>query len=282
MIIANSSRILSAVSRLTIRSIAVDHAQQSVIYTRNESFIVEQAKPNDAGRIIDFLANVFTFTEPHCRALGMTSEESKPFIAMIAEKCLPYGLSCVVTEERSKQLAAVRLFGIIARDDSPQEPIQLPAKAQIIARLLDETKKGFWDMVDVSVRRVVAREITSVSKQHMHKGIATFLLSHLLDESNVRRLDVQGIISEASSIQNQRLLRKAGYEAYNEIKHSEYLDENGIISEASSIQNQRLLRKAGYEAYNEIKHSEYLDENGHRIFNCDDGTDRIVLFFKKL
>ncbi|VDM42821.1 unnamed protein product [Toxocara canis] len=205
---------------------------------------------------------------PSLKALGMTSEESKPFIAMIAEKCLPYGLSCVVTEERSKQLAAVRLFGIIARDDSPQvyevlskrriknlnaqgdnivEPIQLPAKAQIIARLLDETKKGFWDMVDVSVRRVVAREITSVSKQHMHKGIATFLLSHLLDESNVRRLDVQG-----------------------------------IISEASSIQNQRLLRKAGYEAYNEIKHSEYLDENGHRIFNCDDGTDRIVLFFKKL
>lgn len=32
----------------------------------------------------------------------------------------------------------------------------------------------------------------------------------------------------------------------------------------------------------EIKHSEYLDEYGRQIFKCDDGTDRIMLFYKRL
>lgn len=72
------------------------------------------------------------------------------------------------------------------------EAIELPPKMRIISDLLELTKKGFWEMVDGSVRRVVTREITSVKQQHMRKGIATFLLSHLLDEHNIRRLDVQG------------------------------------------------------------------------------------------
>uniref|UniRef100_A0A914S1G7 Uncharacterized protein n=1 Tax=Parascaris equorum TaxID=6256 RepID=A0A914S1G7_PAREQ len=55
----------------------------------------------------------------------------------------------------------------------------------------------------------------------------------------------------------------------------------GIKSEATSLANQKLLYKNGYRILKEIKHSEYLDEYGHQIFKCDDGTDRIVLFYKR-
>lgn len=56
----------------------------------------------------------------------------------------------------------------------------------------------------------------------------------------------------------------------------------GIKSEATSLANQKLLYKNGYRMLKEIKHSEYLDEYGRQIFKCDDGTDRIMLFYKRL
>uniref|UniRef100_A0A915B0A0 aralkylamine N-acetyltransferase n=1 Tax=Parascaris univalens TaxID=6257 RepID=A0A915B0A0_PARUN len=250
LLMKTSMRILHTLRTTTLRASTMEYcsnwAVQSIIYAGRETFIIETAKQSDVSRIADFLTSVFTFTEPHCRALGMTPDEAKPFITAMAEKCIPHGLSCLVTEDRSKELAAVRLFGVAGREDDSEEAIELSPKMRIISNLLELTKEGFWEMVDGNVRRVVTREITSVKQQHMRKGIATFLLSYLLDEHNIRRLDVQG-----------------------------------IISEASSIENQRLLRKAGYEVYKEVKHVNYVDRNGHRIFNCDDGTDRIILFFKK-
>lgn len=50
----------------------------------------------------------------------MTPEEAKPFITVMAEKCIPHGLSCLVTEDRSKELAAVRLFGVAGREDDAE------------------------------------------------------------------------------------------------------------------------------------------------------------------
>lgn len=71
-------------------------------------------------------------------------------------------------------------------------PIRLSKNAQRIADFLNETKRDFWNQVESDVNRVITREITSVSDKYMRKGIATFLVSHLLDSDTVKRLDAQG------------------------------------------------------------------------------------------
>uniref|UniRef100_A0A0N5AUV7 Phage protein n=1 Tax=Syphacia muris TaxID=451379 RepID=A0A0N5AUV7_9BILA len=111
-------------------------------------------------------------------------------------------------------------------------------------------QQRFWKTVDADVNQIIWRDITSVRGKHMRKGIARFLASYLITTENITKLNVQGEFS-------------------------------GIASEASSIANQKLLEKQGYNRMFEIMHIEILDANGKRIFNCDDGTDRIVLFFKK-
>uniref|UniRef100_A0A0M3HY75 aralkylamine N-acetyltransferase n=1 Tax=Ascaris lumbricoides TaxID=6252 RepID=A0A0M3HY75_ASCLU len=222
---------------------------RSVIYiAKNERFCVRTATLSHLDRMVDFLANVFIEKEPLARAMRLRRDEAIDMLLYIARRCIPMGLSCIVNEEHSDEIVAVRLFGVAQRDDLPEQlPIRLSKNAQRIADFLNETKRDFWNQVEPDVNRVITREITSVSDKYMRKGIATFLVSHLLDSDTVKRLDAQGIKSEATSLANQKLLYKNGY---------------------------RMLK--------EIKHSEYLDEYGRQIFNCDDGTDRIMLFYKRL
>uniref|UniRef100_A0A914ZIH4 aralkylamine N-acetyltransferase n=2 Tax=Parascaris univalens TaxID=6257 RepID=A0A914ZIH4_PARUN len=220
----------------------------SAVYTaKNERFFVQTATLSHLDRMVDFLVNVFIEKEPLARAMHLRHDEAVDLLRYTARRCIPFGLSCIVNEMHSDEIVAVRLFGVAQRDDPPEQlPIGLSKNAQRIADFLNATKRDFWNQVERDVRRVITREITSVSDKHMRKGIATFLVSHLLDSDNIARLNVQGIKSEATSLANQKLLYKNGY---------------------------RILK--------EIKHSEYLDEYGHQIFKCDDGTDRIVLFYKR-
>ncbi|VDN21984.1 unnamed protein product [Gongylonema pulchrum] len=57
---------------------------------------------------------------------------------------------------------------------------------------------------------------------------------------------------------------------------------DGLVSEASSLANQELLRKKGYEELARIEHSTITDKHGKQIINCDDGTTAMILFFKRI
>ncbi|PIC34218.1 hypothetical protein B9Z55_013938 [Caenorhabditis nigoni] len=59
------------------------------------------------------------------------------------------------------------------------------------------------------------------------------------------------------------------------------VEASGIVAEASSLANQILLSKRGYETVAATLLASRLDSNGNQILVCEDGTDRVNLVFKE-
>lgn len=55
---------------------------------------------------------------------------------------------------------------------------------------------------------------------------------------------------------------------------------HGLMSEASSLANQELLRREGYVEIGRLDYAEIRDESGKQLIHCDDGTDAMISFFK--
>lgn len=107
-------------------------------------------------------------------------------------------------------------------------------------------KKDFWQLVPTNVNRVIRREITSVSRAYRRMGIAKELVHWRLNDERLRAMNIDGFVSEASSLANQQLLLHNGYRVLKTIMHEDYRDE----------------------------------KTGQRIFNCHDGTDRMSMCFR--
>ena len=62
------------------------------------------------------------------------------------------------------------------------------------------------------------------------------------------------------------------------------IDQNipGLFGAAVAHKSQKMCPQMGYLVLKEILHKNWLDKNGNRIFNCDDGTDRIQLNYMPL
>ncbi|CAI5451376.1 unnamed protein product [Caenorhabditis angaria] len=57
---------------------------------------------------------------------------------------------------------------------------------------------------------------------------------------------------------------------------------SGIAAEVSSFANQCLMDKRGYKHINEILLNTEVDEiTKEPLIKCDDGTDRVILMYKK-
>jgi GNAT superfamily N-acetyltransferase len=56
----------------------------------------------------------------------------------------------------------------------------------------------------------------------------------------------------------------------------------GAVTEASAFNSQQLFNKLGYETLKEIYHKDWTSDDGRRIFNCKDGTEKIILCYKPL
>ncbi|GMT21694.1 hypothetical protein PFISCL1PPCAC_12991, partial [Pristionchus fissidentatus] len=75
--------------------------------------------------------------------------------------------------------------------------------------------------------QVLRREITFVHKDHQRQGIAQHLVHLGLDFDQLRDSGFDGIMSQASSIANQTLLSKNGYEELAKSDRKDYVWSNG-------------------------------------------------------
>ncbi|RCN44434.1 hypothetical protein ANCCAN_09571 [Ancylostoma caninum] len=143
------------------------------------------AKMCDLPDLVDMCTTSFIQAEPHSKALSITAEGTRGVFENIVAKALHYPYSYRIHEKVSF--------------------------LQQATQILDESKKTFWELVDPYVEKVIRREITYVIPQHQRKGIANYLIHLGLDFQELRNQGFHGLVSEATSLANQRLLAKHGY-----------------------------------------------------------------------
>ncbi|CAJ0597431.1 unnamed protein product [Cylicocyclus nassatus] len=160
-----------------------------------QAFDFIPAKSADLPDIVDLCTKSFMYEEPHSKALGAKPEIMKPLFEYIVAKSLQHPYSYRIHEKKTRNLIGFRLLSIGHRDHSLEiEPIT------------------FVEPSDPALKRLfLRREITHVVPKHQRKGIANYLLHLGLDFDELRKQGIQGIVSEASSLANQRLLDKHGY-----------------------------------------------------------------------
>ncbi|KAK5969569.1 hypothetical protein GCK32_009020, partial [Trichostrongylus colubriformis] len=70
-------------------------------------------------------------------------------------------------------------------------------------------------------------EISSVGKPYQRQGIATKMMNFSFSSEKLERYEIDGIMSETSSIANQRLLAKYGFKPLKVIRLADWKDAQG-------------------------------------------------------
>ncbi|CAJ0568557.1 unnamed protein product, partial [Mesorhabditis spiculigera] len=168
-----------------------------------------QATPADLPQIVDMCVEGFSAIEPHLKAWKI-GKEARPLFELIGANALKHRFSYKLIEQDSQELVGFRLFSLGRRDDPELQ--------------LDGMKlhPGL-----PHINKLIRREITFVVPELQRKGIANRLAHHGLDFPSLKADGVQGLISEASSLANQELLRKKGYRLIAQVPQS-YYDRHGI------------------------------------------------------
>ncbi|CAL2040401.1 unnamed protein product [Caenorhabditis brenneri] len=136
----------------------------------------------------------------------------------------------------------------VKKNEEPEEDFQFGGDRKgvmTIGEILNELHESFWKLRP-NHHRVLHFEISSVNKNHQRQGLASKFMNWT---------------------ENKDILKS--------------VDASGIAAEASSLANQILLNKRGYETVSTILLNTKLDSNGNQILVCDDGTDRVNLVFKE-
>ncbi|KAL7073420.1 hypothetical protein ACQ4LE_007421 [Meloidogyne hapla] len=220
------------------------------------SFNIQKAQQKDLNEILEFIFIDFLFTEPLNASLGLTRTESEKFFNSLVTISLKKGLSYLIKDpNENNKLIAIRLTSIIKRNKRQNGEtngimkecnsfVKESLNVQKIIGILNAVESKTWDLVPSDINCLASWLIISVSSDYKRRGIAEALLNYNLEE-----------------------IEEYGCE--------------GLITEASAFNSQKLFQKMGYTRLFEIKHSEWKGEDGKQIFNCKDGTDKITLEFKQ-
>ncbi|GMR44818.1 hypothetical protein PMAYCL1PPCAC_15013, partial [Pristionchus mayeri] len=187
------------------------------------------AEARDKGEIMDVTLKTLFAIEPHTRALGITAENGSEFIDWLVSKSLKYPHSMRIVHKESGKvrfpLFTCQYLRKISDDSDDVDLSQAGEGVQILGLLLRAYSRcQILDTLDVQVLR---RELTFVDAAHQRQGIAQYLVHLGLDFDELRSRCLDGIVSEASSIANQTLLAKNGYEELARSKRKEYVRSNG-------------------------------------------------------
>ncbi|GMS89709.1 hypothetical protein PENTCL1PPCAC_11884, partial [Pristionchus entomophagus] len=221
-----SARLVSRHVRYLTKSTKIDTIRQSDPTTKYD-FI--PAEGRDKGDIVDVILKDFFTIEPHSRALGITAETGGYFVDWLVSKCLKYPHSYRILHKSTGKLIGVRLMSAWERgseDDFDIDIEQLDENNRIIHTILGNLKEDFWRLRP-EAQKVLRRELSFVHSDHQRQGIAQHLVHLGLDYDLLRSKGFDGIMSEASSIANQKLLLKNGYEILATTKQKEYIRSNG-------------------------------------------------------
>ncbi|WKY05496.1 hypothetical protein Q1695_006032 [Nippostrongylus brasiliensis] len=180
----------------------------------------------------------------------MSPEEFLKADVEIVDSCLAYPFSTVVRCRNTKKIVGVLLITVFSRTDGYSEIGFTSSKnprVRAVANILNELHNSFFDLVPSHVNRVLHREISNVAKAYQRRGIASKMMNFGLSKEKLMEHQINGIMSETSSIANQKLLAKNGFRPLKTI----------------------LLR--------DVK-----GEDGQALLQTDDGTEKAVLNWKPI
>ncbi|GMS99086.1 hypothetical protein PENTCL1PPCAC_21261, partial [Pristionchus entomophagus] len=190
----------------------------------------EPATTTNKGTIMDVTLRHFFTLEPHMRALGITEATGRDLIDSTVTKALAFPYSYMVVHKASGKIVGVRLMSAAERQNM-DEPLnfdigKLDESCLIFLSILYNLYKDFWRLRP-EAQKVLCREMTFVHSDHQRQGIAQHLVHLGLDFDKQEESGIDGIMSEASSFANQKLLAKNGYEELEASKKKEYIRSNG-------------------------------------------------------
>ncbi|CAO4373919.1 unnamed protein product [Caenorhabditis nigoni] len=221
--------------------------------TSTEKYYFDTVKKTNRNEVFEFLNNNFRVEEPLSKAAGMTETDIKACFDGVLQRVLKNEVSILAREKRNDQVVGCMLNSVWKRGDAKknediEEDFQFGGDRKgvvTIGEILNELHESFWKLRP-NHHTVLHFEISSVNKNHQRQGLASIFMNWT---------------------ENQELLKS--------------VEASGIVAEASSLANQILLSKRGYETVAATLLDSRLDSNGNQILVCEDGTDRVNLVFKE-
>ncbi|CAL2042824.1 unnamed protein product [Caenorhabditis brenneri] len=204
----------------------------SLAKTTASNLIYRVAVKEDSAKLLDFLFKYFAKDEPCNRALQMPHHVMEVLFTGTVERCLQKPFSTIVINpEKNDEVAACLLASVWNRSDPAGEADfamgAFPENAQLFVKFLNSMHEDFWKLAPKDVEAVIHREIVSVGTPYMRQGISSKMLTHNLSKKLLKQYNIGGLISEASSLANQKVEEKHGFKTLLAKPYDKVVDSNG-------------------------------------------------------
>ncbi|KHJ99875.1 hypothetical protein OESDEN_00149 [Oesophagostomum dentatum] len=200
----------------------------------DKNIAITTGQLSDKSETLEFLAKYFLKDEPMNQAAKIEASDFLPIANVIATRCLRTPFSAIARDTETKEIVGVALNSVWRRGDEENAYYNTKTRTDDLARahdtIMNEIHSSFWKLAPNDVSTVLHSEISSVSPHYRRRGIASRLYNKCLEsKENVKTFDISGIVAEATSIANQQLLKKQGYEVLREILYANYRGANGEV-----------------------------------------------------
>uniref|UniRef100_A0A8R1DLC7 aralkylamine N-acetyltransferase n=1 Tax=Caenorhabditis japonica TaxID=281687 RepID=A0A8R1DLC7_CAEJA len=220
----------------------------------SEKYYFEVMKKSHRNEVVEFLNKSFRLEESLNKASKITESEINTVLGDVMDRVLKNEVSVLARAKGNDELAGCMLSSVWKReDDEKKKEVKQEfefggtrIEVATIGEILNELHEDFWKHCP-DHHTVLHFEISSVDKNHQRKGLASAFLNWTERKSLLESVNASGIVGEASSIANQILMAKRGYETLATI----------------------------------LLNSKVHKSTGKQILVCEDGTDRVNLMFKK-
>ncbi|EFP10825.1 hypothetical protein CRE_11561 [Caenorhabditis remanei] len=222
-----------------------------------DKYYFEVLQNEQKSEMLKFLFESFRVDEPLNRASKISREEIEKCLNGALDRALKTESSILAKTKDTHEIVGCMLNSVWRRDESTSTPEEgedkdfefhtIRKEVAVVGEILNELHESFWSLrPDQDV--VLHFEISSVSVNHRRQGLASKFMNWSENEEFLKSLGATGIATEASSLANQLLLTKRGYQTL-----ATTLLETKVDS-----------------------------ETGKPVLVCDDGTDRVNLMFKEI
>jgi len=187
-----------------------------------KNFKIRFLTDEDIPLVLEHVKKYFMKDELTCQLIGY-SEEFGNDMCEYVKAVLPFGLSLVVIDKDSGELAAIRITYIHSKD---QDSIQMSSpQAHKIATVLEIIEKA-WDPCEVlKVDSFVDLFIASTATAYRQLGIAGELYRRTL--SMLKAKDLNTIFVRLSSPYTRKATAKWGFKQAVRIDFPDFRDSNG-------------------------------------------------------
>uniref|UniRef100_A0A0N5AZI2 aralkylamine N-acetyltransferase n=1 Tax=Syphacia muris TaxID=451379 RepID=A0A0N5AZI2_9BILA len=186
---------------------------------------------SDFKPVMQFIINNFIRTEPLAVSIGFQEADAWTITADTVREALPDGYCCGY-ENPNKEIVAVRICQPVNRpttaercDESNNECQNLSKAARTISLVLDTLEKQIWHKVDPSITRLFTIHIICTNNDYRRKGLCYKLMN--MDIEKQKSDGIQGMYTEATAFNSQRLFHKMGCTVLAQVDYSSVKDESG-------------------------------------------------------